>query len=292
MKPPFSVLIVHGDGTRILRVNLPRWLAYGTMGLFAALAVSAFALSGEHALLVQQWAQMAALRRRVADQRHLIDSFQTRVASVRGEIAHWKAAHARMWEAFGPEAGADVKTGIGGGTPMPESATAGVKRPAEELEMLASAVAEEGPRLEELEHVVTRTGKLMSRLPLRWPLHGHVRSEFGVRPSPWTGDPERHLGIDIGSPPGTPVRSPAPGTVLVASTGGDFGKKVMIDHGNGVRSLYGHLKKIEVKSGQKVEKGQVIGLVGSTGRSTGPHLHYQVIVQGKPVNPRGFLWER
>ena len=289
MKPPFSILVVHGDGTQVLRFTLPRWVAYGTVGLFAAAALSAIGLSGEHALLVRQWAQVASLRRRVADQRHVIDSFTTRVATVRGEIMRWKTAHARMWAAFGPGNGAEAE-GIGGGTPI-ESPTAGVKRPGDELELLASAVAEESPRLEELEHVVSRTGKLMSALPLRWPIHGPVRSEFGNRRSPWTGDPERHLGLDIGSPPGTPVRSPAPGRVLVASTGGDFGKKVTIDHGNGVRSLYGHLKKLEVKSGEKVEKGQVIGLVGSTGRSTGPHLHYEVLVNGKPVNPRGFLWE-
>ena len=79
---------------------------------------------------------------------------------------------------------------------------------------------------------------------------------------------------------------------MVAGSGGDFGRHVVIDHGNGVRSLYGHMRKVEVKSGQRVEKGQVLGLVGSSGRSTGPHLHYELLVDGKPVDPHGFIWER
>jgi murein DD-endopeptidase MepM/ murein hydrolase activator NlpD len=98
--------------------------------------------------------------------------------------------------------------------------------------------------------------------------------------------------MDISSPTGTPVRSPAAGVVVEASSTEDYGRHAMLDHGNGVRSLYGHLKKLDVKVGQKVEKGEVIGLVGSTGRSTGPHLHYEVRVEGKPVDPRAFLWEQ
>jgi murein DD-endopeptidase MepM/ murein hydrolase activator NlpD len=294
MKPPFQVIVVLGDGSRVVRFSLPRWIAYATLGLLATAAISVIGLSGQHVLLEKQWVQLASLKRRVDDQRKLIDTFQERVSSVRTEIMNWKASHEKMWEAFGPDQGKQQKTGIGGASPDIYSATAGVKpqHPAEEIELLASTVAEEGPRLKELEHVVSRTGKMMSALPLRWPLRGHVRSEFGTRQSPWTGALEHHDGLDIGSPPGTPVKCPAPGRVMIATAGGDFGKHVLIDHGNGVRSLYGHLRKIDVKAGQKVEKGDVIGQVGSTGRSTGPHLHYELLVQGKPVNPRSFLWER
>jgi murein DD-endopeptidase MepM/ murein hydrolase activator NlpD len=159
------------------------------------------------------------------------------------------------------------------------------------LKLLASGVAEEGPRLRELERVVSRKGKILSALPLRWPIRGRVNSAFGSRRSPWSGAPEHHYGIDIGSPSGTPIKAPAPGTVIAASTRGSFGRHVMLDHGNGVRSRYGHLNGIDVKRGERVEQGQVIGVVGSTGRSTGPHLHYEVIVDGKRVDPRGFLLE-
>jgi murein DD-endopeptidase MepM/ murein hydrolase activator NlpD len=294
MKTPFSLLLVYGDG-RVLRMSIPRWIAYGTLGLVGAAAASAIGLSGELAFLTAQSHQVTALRQHLDAQSALIDAFQTRVAAVRSELAGWKALHARMWEAFGPETGSETKgTGVGGAAPdaLDAATPPGVKlRPAEELDLLASGVAEEGPRLRELEEVTSRVGKLLDALPLRWPLRGPVNSEFGLRRSPWTGRREQHPGIDIGSPPGTPVAAPAAGTVVAAASWGDFGRHVTIDHGHGVRSLYGHLREIDVKLGQKVEKGQILGRVGSTGRSTGPHLHYELLVEGSPVDPRGFLWD-
>ena len=296
MKKPFSLLLVYGDGSRVLRMSIPRWIAYGTLGVAGAAAAGVIGLSGELALLTAQSRQVTALREHLDAQNTLIDSFQTRVAAVRSELADWKALHAKMWEAFGPETGAETKgMGVGGAGPDANAAetAAGVKlRPAEELDALASGVAEEGPRLRELEQVTSRIGKLLDALPLRWPLRGPVKSEFGWRRSPWTGRREQHEGLDIGSPPGTPVAAPAPGTVVTAASWGDFGRHVIVDHGHGVRSLYGHLREIDVKLGQKVEKGQILGRVGSTGRSTGPHLHYELLVEGSPVDPRSFLWDR
>jgi len=290
MKPPFSLLVVHGDGSRVLRVSLPRWIVYGTLGSVAA--VAAVGLSAEYVFRQRDGNEVAELRRRVDDQRAVIDSFQTRVAAVRGEITTWRALHAEMWEAFGPEAGAD-QGGAGVGGAAPDALAVSLEAPrGEELDLLATSVAEEEPRLRELARVIGRAGTIVHALPLRWPVHGPVKSGYGLRRSPWSGAPEHHEGIDIGSPPGTPVEAPAAGSVVEASSQGDFGKHVMLDHGNGVRSLYGHLKRLDVKVGQRVAKGQVIGLVGSTGRSTGPHLHYEVLMAGKPVDPSRFLWER
>jgi murein DD-endopeptidase MepM/ murein hydrolase activator NlpD len=289
MNPPISLLVVHGDGSRVLRVDLSRWIAYATAGLGWAIVTVMAGIASQYVVLAQQSGQIEGLRERVADQNALYATFQTRIAAIRREVGDWKAVHARMSEAFGPEAGVGEKSGIGGATADVPVATS--VAPQDELELLATGVAEEGPRLHALEHVVSHAGEIMSRLPLRWPIRGSVNSGFGPRRSPWSGAPEQHEGIDIGSPSGTPVAAPAAGTVVTADARGDFGKHVMIDHGNGVRSLYGHLKEIEVKVGQHVEKGQVVGLVGSTGRSTGPHLHYELLVRGSPVDPRGFLWE-
>src|SRR5439155_15622637 len=151
MKPPFSLLVVYGDGSRVLRVSLPRWIVYGTLGSFAALAVAS--LSGGYVLHLGQGDQMAALRRRVHDQRALIDSFHTRVAAVRGEITAWRALHAKMWDALGPEAGA----GAGGAAPEAVAPAAGVEPPPrEELDLLATSVAQEGPRLRELTRAISR----------------------------------------------------------------------------------------------------------------------------------------
>ena len=173
--------------------------------------------------------------------------------------------------------------------PVPDDRVAA--GPQDELALLLATVAEEGPRLRELERVIGRTGEVVNALPLRWPIRGRVNSEFGRRSSPWGGAAERHDGLDISVPLGTPVMCPAPGRVVVAGGGGDYGRHIMIDHGNGVRSLYGHMSKVDVRAGQLVEKGTVLGLTGSTGRSTGPHLHYELRVAGKAVNPRKFLWD-
>ena len=253
MKPPFSVLVFHGDGSRVLRFGVPRWIVYGALGLEAAMLAVMGGFSTHYTLLRRQ---TEALRARADEQGARLDAVHARLPALRAEIAGWKTLHAKMWKAFGPVAG------VG---------------------------AEEQPRLHELERVVDQTSKLVHALPLRWPIRGPVNSEYGTRRSPWTGAPEQHHGIDIGSPPGTPVTSPAPGMVITASAHGRLGKHVALDHGHGVTSLYGHLEALDVKPGQRVTKGQIIGRVGNTGRSTGPHLHYELLVEGKAVDPRPFL---
>ena len=290
MKDPFSLIVVHGDGARVLRVNLPRWIAYATLGLLATVATGTIGLSGGYVFLLRESGRRAALRQRADDQR-LLDSLETRIAEVRSEIAAWRTLHDKMWRAFGLAASPEESRSAAGAGPLETSApTPGEPLAQGELDLLATSVADEGPRLRELEHTVGRMGKLMSALPLSWPVNGRVDSEYALRRSPWNrARREHHDGIDIGSLPGTPIKSPAAGTVVAASAHGGYGKNVMLDHGYGVKSRYAHLKKIDVKMGQRVEKGEVLGLVGSTGRSTGPHLHYEVLVQDKPVNPRDFL---
>ncbi|NLV24249.1 MAG: M23 family metallopeptidase [Deltaproteobacteria bacterium] len=125
--------------------------------------------------------------------------------------------------------------------------------------------------------------------PSGWPVRGRVSSHFGVRKSPFSGRQIFHEGIDIAAPAGTPVFASAKGTVSTASYAAGYGNLIVIDHGNGYQTAYGHNSKIFVKVGQQVKKGQKIAAVGSTGRSTGPHLHYEVRLHGKPVNPRKFL---
>jgi len=279
MKPPFSLVVVHGDGSRVSRLSVPRWIAYATLGLEAALlAVMVEVFSGGYTTLRQE---TEALRARVDDQRTLLDVFEQRLPVLREEVRGWKALHAKMWKAFGLPPGRVAMADTRG--------PAAEVPPREELTLLGADVAEEAPRLRELKRVVSRTSRMVNALPLRWPVRGPINSQFGLRRSPWTGMPEPHHGIDIGSARGTPVKSPAAGTVVAANARGRLGKHVALDHGYGVTSLYGHLQALDVGPGQRVGRGQVLGLVGNSGRSTGPHLHYELLVDGKPVDPRGFL---
>lgn len=111
-------------------------------------------------------------------------------------------------------------------------------------------------------------------------------AHVGPRLSPWTGAPEFHAGVDLAAGSGTPVKAPSAGVVRFAGTAEGYGQSIILDHGAGIESRFGHLQKIGVARGQRVERGQLIGLTGNTGRSTAPHLHYEVRVDGRPVDPR------
>ena len=127
--------------------------------------------------------------------------------------------------------------------------------------------------------------------PSLWPVVGRITSSFGERLDPFNGEGAFHAGIDIGTTFGAPVRAAADGVVVKASFGDGYGREIMLDHGNGIRTLYGHLSGFAVTVGQQVKRGQVIGYVGSSGRSTGPHLHYEVRIRDTPVNPHKYLRE-
>jgi murein DD-endopeptidase MepM/ murein hydrolase activator NlpD len=127
--------------------------------------------------------------------------------------------------------------------------------------------------------------------PALWPVMGPITSSFGQREDPFNGEGAFHSGIDISASFGTPVHAAADGVVQTASMESGYGREVVIDHGNGIQTLYGHLSGFAVTVGQQVREGQIIGYVGMSGRSTGPHLHYEVRIHNTPVNPHRYLRE-
>lgn len=138
---------------------------------------------------------------------------------------------------------------------------------------------------------VDRYNEALRSVPLRKPLVGdlEVTSSFGVRKDPFLGAPAMHTGLDLRGAYGKPVHATADGKVVTAGWDGGYGNLVEIDHGNGLITRFGHLSQINVKVGQSVQIGQVIGRIGSTGRSTGPHLHYETRINDEPVDPQEFL---
>lgn len=124
---------------------------------------------------------------------------------------------------------------------------------------------------------------------LAWPVSGTITSPFGYRRNPFGGGMEFHQGLDIAAPMGTTITSAASGTVISAGWYGGYGNYILIDHGGGMATGYGHCSQIFVSVGQQVQKGQAIGAVGSTGASTGPHVHFEVRINGKPVDPAAYL---
>ncbi len=285
----FNLLIVSGDGRRVLRFYFPRPLAWAALALLAATVLGSAAILTDYLVLTRQRESLTALR---GEHHPLLDATRQRLAEIQTEMATWRALHARIWEPLGPETHSiPERSGVGGvGQPVAE-AGAGASALTAQLEQLAAVVGDEGQKLRALERLMSRAGKALAALPSRWPIRGVVNSEFGRRVSPWTGALEHHSGLDIAADIGTTVKAPAPGVVVFTGVMPDYGTTLVLDHGSEIRTLYGHLQKIQVLQGQKVERGQQIALSGNTGRTSGPHLHYEITVRGQPVNPRGYLWD-
>jgi murein DD-endopeptidase MepM/ murein hydrolase activator NlpD len=138
---------------------------------------------------------------------------------------------------------------------------------------------------------VNHNGKALLNAPTLWPVMGRITSSFGERLDPFNGEGAFHSGIDIATTFGAAVRAPADGVVLKASFGNGYGREIILDHGDGTETLYGHLSGFAVTAGEEVHRGQLIGYVGSSGHSTGPHLHYEVRIRDTPVNPHKYLRE-
>lgn len=144
-------------------------------------------------------------------------------------------------------------------------------------------------RQQEIVHQLRNNQDVLESTPSIWPVSGWVTSPFAWRTSPFTGKREFHKGLDISAPRGTPVYAPARGLVKFAGRDGSYGIAIKMKHNSSLTTRYGHLHKIAVKSGQTVTRGELIGYVGNTGRSTGPHLHYEVRLNGVPVNPKRYI---
>ncbi len=159
------------------------------------------------------------------------------------------------------------------------------------LDRLSAEATRQEQSLQELQAYFQDQKSMLASTPSIWPARGWVTSDFGQRLDPYTADRVMHQGLDIAAPHGKEVFSPSDGTVVFAGLEGGYGNVIVIDHGYGIKTRYGHLAKILVKPGEKVKRGALIAAVGNTGRSTGPHLHYEVRVNGIPQNPRKFILE-
>jgi len=157
------------------------------------------------------------------------------------------------------------------------------------IEWLSKEAAIQEQSLQELSLAAEQRSSRWAATPSIWPVKGWVTSGFGPRVSPFTEKPAWHDGLDIGAAANAPVQASAQGRVTIVSFDSKLGNVVKIDHGFGIETLYGHLAKALVKEGQRVKRGDVVGLVGSTGLATGPHLHYMVKVNGQSFDPTRYI---
>jgi len=206
---------------------------------------------------------------------------------VNTDQVHEEALHGALQEGFVPTRA--------GGSADTDGLTTQKARAMRQLGELAKAISV-GAEIQtgSLEELMIQLEDKHSRLvsmPSIWPTRGWLTSRFGPRISPFTGRRQHHAGIDIAAASGADIVAPAVGRVVFVGSKGPLGKSLILDHGFGVRTLYGHAKDIHVKIGDEVERGALVASVGSTGRSTGPHVHYVVKVNGKSRNPLDYIFD-
>lgn len=210
-------------------------------------------------------------------------SFETSVRQLQDQLATHEDRTMELAIVAGLDIeGSGVEAGIGGGERDDEVA---LPELAERADHLQTALDRVEAQLEE-------QLRWISSVPAITPARGILTSGFGIRRDPITRGRGNHQGVDIAAAPGAPVRAAADGLVTRASRQGGLGKAVFLSHGYGLSTRYGHLSEITVKPGQRVRRGDVIGQVGNTGRSTGYHLHYEVHLDGEAVNPVAYLLDR
>jgi murein DD-endopeptidase MepM/ murein hydrolase activator NlpD len=231
-----------------------------------------------------------------------IKSFRTQIDSLRLQLAKLNQLSEKIKSAagFDHKSQAARKLGVGGSFAKnlafslsdPVAYNRWVKDLDAEIKQLDYSVVEQFDEYQVLLETVKEIKKIQDATPSICPVTGGlISSNFGYRESPFRGTNEFHSGLDISSHKGTPVKATADGRVIYAGYNGDLGKEVVIDHGFGVMTVYGHLSEIKVKTGQLVNRENIIGKVGNTGRSTGPHLHYEVRLNNNPINPKKYIPE-
>jgi len=199
-------------------------------------------------------------------------------------------------DAEGQHSGAvESNQGVSAGQPDPSAGSSGLMEEERiasiknDIDWLSKEAAIQEQSLQELSLAAEKKSSRWAATPSIWPVKGWVTSGFGPRVSPFTEKPAWHDGLDIGAAANAPVQAPAQGRVTAVGFDPKLGTLVKVDHGFGIETLYGHLAKSLVKEGQRVKRGEVIALVGSSGLATGPHLHYMVKVNGQALDPVKYI---
>lgn len=300
MAKKFTILVIPEGTNRVNRFSLPRIV----LPLVLAVVIGAVGMAG------YWFHQYDSLRADLPDLRNLqeqnrrqeaqIDSFASRLSEFKQQMAKLRTFNRRlrvMANLEKPSSSDDV-FGIGGpevhqgGSGVKLTNTMGERRVLimqRDLDQMTSEAEAERSIQKELAKFLKERRSVLASTPSIWPAHGWVTSGFGYRVSPFTGKRQFHAGLDISTRTGSPIVAPAAGVITFVGHEGGYGKMLVVNHGHGLVTRYGHLKKYLVKTGQKVKRGERLGLVGSTGRSSGPHLHYEVLMSGVPTNPRYYI---
>ena len=312
-KETYTVMILPNPTSTIHRFCVTRKTLKIILGTTSILALLLIIFLFNYISMAGRVWELNALKKETASQKIYIQSFRKTMDDIKEQMTRIKDLDAklRVITNLAPPPEENKPPGMGGREETPLDDTQLKEMSTEETPDLESSnliISNEVARgieedldkfrgqaelqelsLKELMDVINERQAIWASTPSIWPVDGFVTSGFGVRVSPFTEKLSMHSGIDISARPETPIVAPAIGRVAYEGYDGGLGKSIRIDHGYGIQSVYGHLSKISVKIGQRIKRGSIIGFVGNTGLSTGPHLHYEILQKGKPVNPLRYI---
>ncbi len=305
----FTLMIMpETSADEVRRIRVSRRLIVAALVGLAVFILTAFGALGWSMLLLDQARDVPDLRTENSSLRAEIDSLDTRLENVTDVVDRLDSLESKLRALTmisDPER--NLAMGPVGGPSNAENearhaATAELKRDlmsddeavqfaAARLEWTEGAAGAAVARAQKMSALLEGQKAMLSATPSRRPSRGYITSVYGMRIDPFTGLATLHSGIDFSARIGSPANATADGVVIFAAKQGAYGKLVEVDHGHGLVTKYGHLSKIHVKVGEAVKRGQTVGEIGNTGRSTGPHLHYEIRVNGIPQDPRRFMLE-
>ena len=297
-KNRLSILIIPPSTDRVRQYSVPQWIVRACVAAAAAVIVGFISSLGIATYGINKANENQDQAEENAELRAALTGITADVRVLCEQLARLEAAEKKVRTVFGfPEVDADERAlGIGGTLAEPEVALS-------ESTQLTYAVESEIDRLlhrasferENFELVFSALLDQKQRLdhtPSTYPVNGVLMRGFGVKSDPFTGKMRPHHGLDLAATMGTPIYSPAAGKVILREFQTQYGNTVVIDHGYGVETLYGHMSKFAAKLGQTIRRGEILGYVGNSGYSTGPHLHYEVHADGRPQNPMDYVYDK
>ena len=289
----YTIMIVPHAAAKFRRVKISRNFLIGS-GVFLGLIFTA-GLMFPHYLLraTQLSAGMQRLTKENAELKKASEKFDESLADLRTRLAEFETKATKFAMLAGVEDAPSQQMAAGGSSfdlkgLSPKASQAVIEAEINTLRE-RSGVLQDTFRV--LDSAFQKQSLLLSSTPSIYPVHGLLGNGFGWRRDPFTGMRDFHQGLDLVAPIGTKVVSPADGIVTKAGPAGGFGNSVFISHGYGIITRYGHLASYNVKVGQRVKRGDVVAMVGTTGRSTGPHLHYELLVHQRNVDPIKYILE-
>jgi murein DD-endopeptidase MepM/ murein hydrolase activator NlpD len=287
----YTIILVADARSAFRKIRVPVRLIRTLASATAALALAMSALLAHYAWLNRQVSELDALRLENATLSERAQRFNESLGQLESRATQLQSSITKLTVMSGvqpaPRAADGGVGGVGG--------VAGVdldppsRDPEVTLHALSRSLSDLAERSQRIETFYADQTELLAHTPSVWPVRGYFSSGFGNRTDPFTGGKDFHPGIDISAPRGTNVVAPADGVVVAVGRRGAYGLAIIIDHGYGIITRYGHLERFNVRAGQRVRRGDVIGFVGSTGRSNAPHLHYEVWLDDKLQNPIHYI---